>query len=101
MPGASRRAARPRGVLGRAAAPLHRGLLGAAPRLDGPRGTRLATVAGAVPDRCDPPEGCRFTPRCPFRIAGLRHGAAAPRASRRAIARACHRAPLDGMLDAA
>ncbi len=76
------------------------GLLGAAPRLDGPRGTRLATVEGAVPDLADPPEGCRFKTRCPFRIAvcdtkpplydvGPDHRSA------------CHRAPLDKVLDAA
>ena len=45
---------RPRAVLRRTAAPLHLGLLGAAPRLDGPRGTRLATVEGAVPDLSRP-----------------------------------------------
>ena len=76
------------------------GLLGAAPRLDGPRGTRLATVEGAVPDLADPPEGCRFKTRCPFRIAvcdtrpplydvGPEHRSA------------CHRAPLERVLDAA
>ena len=85
------------------AAPQHPytvGLLGAAPRLDGPRGARLATVEGAVPDLADPPEGCRFKTRCPFRVpvcdtkpplfdVGPRHRSA------------CHRAPLDRILDAA
>ncbi|WP_426955230.1 ABC transporter ATP-binding protein [Muricoccus radiodurans] len=76
------------------------GLLGAAPRLDGPRGTRLATVEGTVPDLADPPEGCRFKTRCPFRIPvcdtvpALREIAPGQRA-------ACHRAPLDTLLDAA
>ena len=76
------------------------GLLGAAPRLDGPRGTRLVTVEGAVPDLADPPEGCRFKTRCPFRIAvcdtkpplydvGPEHRSA------------CHRTPLERVLDAA
>jgi peptide/nickel transport system ATP-binding protein len=76
------------------------GLLGAAPRLDGPRGGRLATVEGTVPDLMAPPPGCRFAPRCPFRIAacdvtpplldlGGGHRAA------------CHRTPLDQFLDAA
>ena len=76
------------------------GLLGAAPRLDGPRGARLATVEGAVPDLAAPPEGCRFKTRCPFRVAvcdtapplydvGPGHRSA------------CHRAPLERILDAA
>lgn len=76
------------------------GLLGAAPRLDGPRGVRLATVEGAVPDLADPPEGCRFKTRCPFRIAvcdtvpPLREVGPGHRS-------ACHRAPLERVLDAA
>ena len=76
------------------------GLLGAAPRLDGPRGTRLATVEGTVPDLAHPPEGCRFKTRCPFRIAvcdmvpPLAEVAPGHRA-------ACHRAPFDRLLEAA
>jgi len=76
------------------------GLLGAAPRLDGPRGTRLATVEGTVPDLANPPEGCRFKARCPFRIPvcdtvpPLRE--IAPGHSS-----ACHRAPLESVLEAA
>ncbi|HYI83536.1 MAG TPA: ABC transporter ATP-binding protein [Acetobacteraceae bacterium] len=76
------------------------GLLGAAPRLDGPRGTRLATVEGAVPDLSDPPEGCRFQTRCPFRIAVC--GTEPPlRGVGPGQRSACHRAPLEGILDAA
>ena len=76
------------------------GLLGAAPRLDGPRGTRLATVEGTVPDLAAPPEGCRFKTRCPFRVAvcdtrpPLREVGPGHRS-------ACHRAPLERVLDAA
>jgi len=44
------------------------GLLGAAPRLDGPRG-RLASIEGTVPDPMHRPPGCCFAPRCPFAIA--------------------------------
>ena len=44
------------------------GLLGALPRLERPR-VRLAAIAGTVPDMTAPPQGCRFQPRCPFRIA--------------------------------
>ena len=40
-----------------------RGLLDAVPRLD--RTERLSTIPGSVPDPFDPPEGCRFHPRCP------------------------------------
>ena len=76
------------------------GLLGAAPRLDGPRGTRLATVEGTVPDLADPPEGCRFKTRCPFRIAvcDTRPPLIEVAPGHRA---ACHRAPLDRLLEAA
>ncbi|PZW51026.1 oligopeptide/dipeptide ABC transporter ATP-binding protein [Humitalea rosea] len=44
------------------------GLLGAAPRLDGPRG-RLASIEGTVPDPMHRPPGCGFAPRCPFAVA--------------------------------
>ncbi len=53
-----------------------------------------------MPDLADPPEGCRFKTRCPFRVpvcdtkpplfdVGPGHRSA------------CHRAPLDRILDAA
>ncbi|MFC0410500.1 ABC transporter ATP-binding protein [Roseomonas elaeocarpi] len=87
-------------VLGTPQHPYTVGLLGAAPRLDGERGGRLATVEGTVPDLANPPPGCRFAPRCPFRIpvcdtqpplfeVGPDHRSA------------CHRAPLDQLLEAA
>ena len=47
--------------------PLHpytRGLLGSVPVL-GQRSESLATIEGRVPTLVDPPEGCRFAPRCP------------------------------------
>ena len=79
------------------AAPQHPytiGLLGAVPRLAGPR-ARLATIEGNVPDPLNLPPGCRFAPRCPFaepqcRVAdpALTPLAAGHRA-------ACLRAPLD------
>jgi len=50
------------------AAPQHPytvGLLGSIPRLDR-QASRLATIAGLVPDMSRPPPGCRFAPRCPF-----------------------------------
>ena len=48
--------------------PYTMGLLRSVPRLDRPRGTRLETIEGLVPNLADAPPGCRFAPRCPFRI---------------------------------
>ncbi len=44
------------------------GLMRSVPRLDMPRGQRLETIEGLPPDLRAPPAGCRFAPRCPFRI---------------------------------
>jgi oligopeptide/dipeptide ABC transporter ATP-binding protein len=41
------------------------GLLGSIPRLDRPRGSRLASIKGAPPSLINPPQGCKFRPRCP------------------------------------
>jgi len=41
------------------------GLLGSIPRLDRPRPERLHTIEGAPPSLINPPEGCKFRPRCP------------------------------------
>jgi peptide/nickel transport system ATP-binding protein len=38
------------------------------PRLDLPRGQRLETIEGLPPDLRMPPAGCRFQPRCRWRI---------------------------------
>jgi peptide/nickel transport system ATP-binding protein len=75
------------------------GLLGAAPRLEG-GAQRLASIEGTVPDLLHPPPGCRFAPRCPFRIAACE---AQPPLAELAPghAAACWRAPLDGVLEAA
>jgi peptide/nickel transport system ATP-binding protein len=45
-------------------------LLNAAPRIDRhvPGEKRLTTIEGAPPDPLAHPPGCRFAPRCPFRI---------------------------------
>ena len=63
-------------VLRRPAHPYSRGLMAARPRLgQGGRGTRLATIAGLVPDL---PElaslasGCAFAPRCTLAISPCR-----------------------------
>jgi peptide/nickel transport system ATP-binding protein len=75
------------------------GLLGAAPRLDR-AGERLASIEGTVPDMLRPPPGCRFAPRCPFRVARCAEDPplleVAP-----AHAAACWRAPLDSVLEQA
>ncbi|PZW48107.1 peptide/nickel transport system ATP-binding protein [Humitalea rosea] len=44
-------------------------LVNAVPRLDSPAGARLTSIEGAPPNALDPPPGCRFAPRCPFKIA--------------------------------
>ncbi len=60
---------------GRADAIFHRprhpytmGLLRSVPRLDRPRGTKLETIEGLPPNLATAPPGCRFAPRCPYRI---------------------------------
>jgi len=44
--------------------PYTKGLLDAIPKL-GSRERRLRGIEGAVPSLLNPPEGCRFNPRCP------------------------------------
>src|SRR5262245_43306375 len=44
------------------------GLMRSVPRLDLARGQRLETIEGLPPDLRSPPVGCRFAPRCPYRI---------------------------------
>ena len=44
------------------------GLMRSIPRLDLPRGVKLETIEGLPPDLRSPPPGCRFAPRCPYRI---------------------------------
>ena len=43
-------------------------LLRSVPRIDGNRHTRLLSIEGLPPDLIDLPAGCKFNPRCPFRI---------------------------------
>jgi len=57
-------------VFGRPLHPYARGLLTAVPRLDHGRTMKLATIEGAPPNLLNPPEGCRFRPRCRFAIEG-------------------------------
>ncbi len=46
--------------------PYSIGLLRSVPRMDKPRGGRLATIDGLPPNLMSPPVGCRFKPRCPL-----------------------------------
>jgi len=48
--------------------PYTMGLLRSVPRLDRPRGAKLETIEGLPPNLADAPPGCRFAPRCPYRI---------------------------------
>jgi oligopeptide transport system ATP-binding protein len=47
--------------------PYTLGLLNSIPRPDMPRGSRLQGIAGQPPNMTDPPSGCAFHPRCPYR----------------------------------
>ena len=48
--------------------PYSMGLLRSVPRLDRPRGAKLETIEGLPPNLAHLPTGCRFAPRCPFKI---------------------------------
>ena len=48
--------------------PYTKGLLDAIPRIDDGHDTPLREIPGTVADLLDPPAGCRFHPRCEFRI---------------------------------
>ena len=52
------------GVFQHLAHPYTRALFKSRPRLGLPRGTRLATIAGRVPELVDLPAGCPFADRC-------------------------------------
>jgi len=43
-------------------------LLRSLPRIDSNRRERLRSIEGLPPDLIEPPPGCEFNPRCPFRI---------------------------------
>ena len=61
--------------------PYTQGLIRSIPRIDlaATHKMRLEAIAGTVPQLIEPPEGCRFAPRCRHARAGLhqRHAAAA------------------------
>ena len=70
------------------------GLLGSMPRLDG-RATRLAAIAGQVPDPLQRGSGCAFAERCPFADRRCRDEAPPWRAVGAGHHAACWHAPLD------
>ena len=47
--------------------PYTQGLMNAIPRVER-RGHKLKTIRGMVPNLIYPPSGCRFHPRCPYRL---------------------------------
>ncbi|MDM0043304.1 ABC transporter ATP-binding protein [Variovorax dokdonensis] len=55
-------------VFARRAHPYTQGLFAARPALGAPRGLRLATIPGSVPELVDLPAGCPFAGRCAFTI---------------------------------
>ena len=67
-------------VFERLAHPYTRALFAARPRLGLPRGTRLATIPGRVPELADLPAGCPFAARCDFVIDACRAALPAPQA---------------------
>ena len=48
--------------------PYTQGLFAARPALGAPRGVKLATIQGSVPELVDLPSGCPFAGRCSFTI---------------------------------
>ena len=59
-------------VFRRLAHPYTRGLFAARPRLGLPRGQRLATIVGRVPELIDLPAGCGFAERCALAVDACR-----------------------------
>ncbi|WP_256515736.1 ABC transporter ATP-binding protein [Alsobacter ponti] len=75
------------------------GLMGSLPSLAGDQ-ERLVTIPGSVPPPERMPRGCRFSPRCPFAIAGC-HTAPPPLAEiTPGHWAACIRAPLEAFVGA-
>ena len=65
-------------VFERLAHPYTRGLFAARPQLGLPRGTRLATIPGRVPELADLPAGCPFAERCSRVVDECRRALPAP-----------------------
>jgi peptide/nickel transport system ATP-binding protein len=58
--------------------PYSQGLFRARPRLGAPKGTRLQTIPGTVPELADMPAGCAFVDRCSIAEARCRETFPAP-----------------------
>jgi oligopeptide transport system ATP-binding protein len=60
-------------LFGGARMPYTAALLRSLPRLSDERraGERLAAIPGSVPDARNPPDGCRFHPRCAYQVEGV------------------------------
>ena len=74
------------------------GLLGSLPRLDEDR-DELVAISGSVPDMTNPPSGCRFKSRCPFRVEKCEQMPPL-RDIFEGHASRCWRAPLEDLADA-
>ena len=48
--------------------PYTAGLLNAVPRLDRPKGSRLQSIEGEIPDMANLPPGCAYRPRCTYAV---------------------------------
>jgi peptide/nickel transport system ATP-binding protein len=46
--------------------PYTEALMKSIPKLDQPSHTKLEIIAGRPPDLVNPPQGCKFAPRCPY-----------------------------------
>ena len=55
-------------VFAERAHPYTQGLFAARPALGAPRGIRLATIRGSVPELVDLPRGCPFAGRCKYTV---------------------------------
>ena len=55
-------------IFGRPQHPYTWALLRSVPRVDAIQHERLRSIEGLPPDLISPPAGCRFHPRCPFRV---------------------------------
>jgi peptide/nickel transport system ATP-binding protein len=80
-----------REVFAALAHPYTRGLFAARPRLGLPRGTRLATIPGRVPELADLPAGCPFAERCAYVIEDCRRALPRPQALSHGHAARCTR----------
>lgn len=58
--------------------PYTQGLFAARPALLAPRGQRLTTIAGTVPELADLPVGCPFAGRCAYTAPACHHSTPAP-----------------------